>query len=209
MQAVQLEQDNLTLYGPTSAFGLNPTEDANVVSSLSQPNETQGTYVLYAENDGIDWDRYLPETSLTRKEHDRLLEILFKFSVSWSMSLAPRMFFRDMHHTLSSSHPVATEHYSPMLHNSLLSFICGFSDDHVLRDIKTRRQFVSKAKSFLDSECQKPSISTAQALYTIGSFHSTCSEQTLGYLYFGMSGRVCQACKSHISGRSLTTDEYL
>lgn len=98
-----------------------------------------------------------------------------------------------MYRSLSSPISVETEHYSPMLHNSLVAMACSFSDDPAIRDIDTKRAFLTQAKSFMDGECQEPKLSTIQGLDIIGSCHSTMAEQTLGYMYFGMSGRTSQA----------------
>lgn len=98
-----------------------------------------------------------------------------------------------MYRSLSSPALVETEHYSPMLHNALVAMACSFSDDPAIRDMETKRAFLTQAKSFMDGECQEPNISTIQGLDIIGSCHSTMAEQTLGYMYLGMSGRTSQA----------------
>jgi hypothetical protein len=83
-----------------------------------------------------------------------------------------------------------------MLHNALVALALAFLDDAKFRDFKARQYFADKAKSYLEAECQKPNISVVQALSLIGSFHSSQGDQTLGYLYFGMSARVSQTRKS-------------
>jgi hypothetical protein len=163
-----------------------------VVKSSSQSATPDGSYVLYAEDD-IEWDRHLPRTVLTRSEHDRLLDILFKYVLTWCVRLLPELFFDDMYLSLVSPTPIQTEHYSPMLHNALIALACSFSDDPIISDIQTKRAFLSQAKSFMDEECQQPNISTMQGLDILGSCHSTLGEQTLGYMYFGMCGRTSQA----------------
>jgi hypothetical protein len=80
-----------------------------------------------------------------------------------------------------------------MLHNALVALATAFSDDHRIRNIKSRRYYVTAAKSYIDDECQSPSISAVHALSLLGGFHSTQGDQTLGYMYFGMSGRISQA----------------
>jgi Fungal specific transcription factor domain len=118
----------------------------------------------------------------------RLLDLLFKFFTSWCLRIVPALFLRDMYRALHlppSHTPLKTTHYSPMLHNALVALAMAFSDDPQIRDLKSRRLFLDQAKSYIDTECQSPNISVVHALSTIGSFHSSMGEQSLGYLYFG------------------------
>jgi hypothetical protein len=88
-----------------------------------------------------------------------------------------------------------TVHYSPMLHNAILAIALAYSDDPVLSSKSTRQRCIEQAKSTLELECSRPSLSCVQALAYIASFYSGEGEQTLGYLYFGMSIRMSQACE--------------
>lgn len=163
----------------------------------------------------FDWSRHLPrDVPLSRAEHDRLLDILLKFCQCWALRIVPELFLRDMHRTLSlppTGTPPRATHYSPMLHNSALALATAFTDDPALKDIRCRRTFAAKAKSYIEGDAQKPTIALVTGLGTLALFHSTCGEQSLGYLYFGMSfhrssedgadvgagmaGRVSQACE--------------
>ena len=145
----------------------------------------------------FDWSRHLPrDVPLTRAEHDRILDILLKFCQCWSLRIIPELFLRDMHRALSLP-PTATQpraaHYSPMLHNSALALATAFTDDPAVKDIRCRRMFASKAKSYIEGDAQKPTIALVTGLGTLALFHSTCGEQSLGYLYFGMAGRMSQS----------------
>jgi hypothetical protein len=80
-----------------------------------------------------------------------------------------------------------TPHYSPMLHNALMSLATAFSDDPRIRDLSSRQYFARKAKTYMEAECHRPNISVLHALSILGSFHSSQGEQTLGYVYFGQS----------------------
>lgn len=111
------------------------------------------------------------------------------------MQIVSELFFSDMYQALSSPTSVETEHYSPMLHNALVALACSFSDDPVIRDLQTQRAFLNQAKRYMDGECKNPNISTIQGLDIMGSCHSSMAEHTLGYMYFGMSGRTSQARK--------------
>jgi len=142
-------------------------------------------------NPDFDWSRHLPpEIFLERREHDKLLDLLFKFFTSWCLRIVPPLFLRDMYRALSlpaSQPPPKTAHYSPMLHNALVALATAFSDDPRIRDLKSRQYFARRAKSYIDTECERPNISVVHALSILGSFHSSMGDQTLGYLYFGQN----------------------
>ncbi|KLO06178.1 hypothetical protein SCHPADRAFT_946303 [Schizopora paradoxa] len=112
-------------------------------------------------------------------------------------------------------------HYSPFLHNALLAVATAFSDDPRLSspsqatanpssnlssssapstmDSKSkelspiRLLLAERAKSYIESECARPSVSAVQALSLLASVYSGMGEQTLGFMYFGMSARISQA----------------
>lgn len=123
----------------------------------------------------------------------RLLDLLFKFFTSWCLRIVPVLFLRDMYRVLRvprSHMPPKTPHYSPMLHNALMSLATAFSDQPRIRDLNSRQYFARKAKDYIESECQRPNISVVHALSILASFHSSQGDQTLGYLYFGESGEL-------------------
>ena len=147
----------------------------------------------------FDWSRHLPrDVPLSRAEHDRILDILLKFCQCWSLRIIPELFLRDMHRALSLP-PSATQpraaHYSPMLHNAVLALATAYADDPVLKSPRCRNAFAERAKSYIESETQKPTIALVTALGTLAAFHSVCGDQSLAYLYFGMAGRVSQSRK--------------
>ena len=86
--------------------------------------------------------------------------------------------------------PPKTPHYSPMLHNALVALALAFSDDQ-FRDIRVRERYASTAKSFIESESRKPNLSGVHALSVLGSYHSSKGDQTLGYMYFGLTSSLC------------------
>jgi hypothetical protein len=129
-------------------------------------------------------------------EHDRLLDLLFRFFTSWGLRVIPKLFQRDMHRCLSlpsSLSPLKTAHYSPMLHNALLAVATAFSDDPAIKDPLTRQQFADKAKSYLEDECERPKLSAMTALSILANYHSSENHATLGYIYFGICARMSQA----------------
>lgn len=84
-----------------------------------------------------------------------------------------------------SQTPPKTPHYSPMLHNALMSLATAFSDQPRIRELNSRQFFARKAKDYIEAECQRPNISVVHALSILASFHSSQGDQTLGYMYFG------------------------
>ncbi|KAG6861013.1 hypothetical protein C0995_004866 [Termitomyces sp. Mi166 len=201
---LKLEEGNLLLHGNTAVFRFAPERPMSPPTSRFPLNSKSPRYALLVEglddknyNPDFDWSRYLPASvPLDRKEHDRLIDLVFKFFMSWCLRIVPDLFLRDMYQTLStprSQTPPKTVHYSPMLHNALLAVATAFSDDPRIRDLKARQAFATLAKSYVEAECQQPNISVAHALSSLGSYHSGLGEQTLGYLYFGMSARMSQA----------------
>ncbi|KAI0337043.1 hypothetical protein BDW22DRAFT_1433627 [Trametopsis cervina] len=189
-----LQGDDLELYGPTSAYRLAPersdrdsTSDARPFSVLENANPSPV----------LDWNRYLPpEAPMTLAEHDRLLDLLFRFCTSWCFRVIPKLFFRDMRRALTrppSAPSLRLSHYSPMLHNALLALATAFSDDPAVLNIEFRRHFARKAKSYIDTDVLQPNVCLVSALGLMATFHSSRGEQSLGYLYAGMSGRMTQA----------------
>jgi len=200
-QHLHLGNDGLQLYGPTSIFRLAP-------STPERPNFNEEVGSGYADayrslhqenllsNSEIDWSRHLPQVPLTVLEHDRLLDLLFRFFTSWGLRVIPKLFQRDMHRCLSlpsSLPPLKTAHYSPMLHNALLAVATAFSDDPAIKDPLTRAQFADKAKSYLEDECERPKLSAMTALSILANYHSSENHATLGYIYFGICARMSQA----------------
>ncbi|CAK5284862.1 unnamed protein product [Mycena citricolor] len=209
-QDLKLGERELESHGITAPFRFladsidNPPAPPKS-SQLSEKNaisHAADTYVFTLDGSNefdptFQWARYLPkEVPLSRQEHDRILDLLFKFFTMWCMRVVPSLFLRDMHRHLSvpgSSPPPKTTHYSPMLHNALIALASGFSDDPRIRDLRARQYFADAAKRCIEAECMKPNISVVHALSILASFHSTQGDQMLGYLYFGMSARISQA----------------
>ncbi|TDL15297.1 hypothetical protein BD410DRAFT_796511 [Rickenella mellea] len=145
------------------------------------------------------WSRHLPgfdEVPLTRQEHDKIMSLLFSNFACWCMRVIPELLLRDMHrvlHARSSETLPKTAHYSPFLHNSLLAVATAFSDDPRVSNMTARQVFAKKAKDYIEPECERPSLSAVQALSLLASFYSGQGQQTIGFMYFGMSARLGQA----------------
>ncbi|KAI0677740.1 hypothetical protein C8Q78DRAFT_1004170 [Trametes maxima] len=191
-----LSDGDLEYHGPTAVFRLAPQRSSPSVDAKASasPEPSPATIPVSTY---FDWSRHLPpDVPLTRAEHDRLLEILFKFFSSWGLRIVPELFLRDMHRSLSAppnAPPLKSAHYSPMLHNAVLALATAYSDDTLIKDIRYRRMYARKAKSYIEAECQRPTIPLITALGVLAAFHSAAGEQSLGYLYFGMAGRMSQA----------------
>ncbi|QRW07163.1 Fungal specific transcription factor domain [Ceratobasidium sp. AG-Ba] len=164
-----------------------------------------------------DWSRYLPElpdTPLSRLEHDTLLLRCFKYGTSWLLSLVPELFLHDMLYFLttgadspvaSSAHP---QHYSPLLHCSIMAYSSAFSDDPDICALATRARFAERAKQWLDQEFNQPVMCLVSALALLAEYHCAIGEQESGYMYMGMGIRVARLMVS-TSNRSTTSVESI
>ncbi|KAJ7507159.1 hypothetical protein B0H11DRAFT_193192 [Mycena galericulata] len=198
-QSLKLDKvrGGLLLHGTHSPFrfitGLPhevmPTEDMAQKSNSSYVLLIDGVDVSEIDPD-IDWSRYLPpEVVLERDEHDKILDLCFKFYVMWSPHIIS-LFLRDMHRALSTQPRPRTPHYSPMLHNAFLAVSANFSDDPYLRDVKTREYFANAAKVWLETECKKPDVSFVYALALLGTYHLDIADRLVAELYFGMCNTI-------------------
>ncbi|KAJ3790104.1 fungal-specific transcription factor domain-containing protein [Lentinula aff. detonsa] len=226
-QSLTLDERDLVLYGNVAPFRF-----ANTATTLPKhisiipdvETDFGARYMLLVDGADqtyydlkFDWSRYLPsQVPLDRKEHDRILDLLFKFFTSWCMRIVPVLFLRDMYRYLSvhrSQTPPKTSHYSPMLHNALLAVAAGFSDKPQVQEYKARKCFADEAKRLMESEVQRPNVSVVHALSMLGSFHSSSGEQGLGYVYFGIGSRVSQAlglnvdCSAWVKSGLITTHD--
>jgi hypothetical protein len=96
---------------------------------------------------------------------------------------------------LNSDTPVKTSHYSPMLHNAILSIGLCYCDEPHLRTPAFRKVFVTEAKKHVEIEGKNPTVATVQALAHLASGHSVDAEHNLGWLYIGMALRCALARK--------------
>jgi len=116
------------------------------------------------------------------------LDALFKYCTSFCLRIIPGLFLKDMYRVLSvprSQETPKTAHYSPMLHNSIIALALAFSEDPRFRDLKARQYFIDAAKTYMEAECQKPTLAVVQALSFLGTFHGSQGDQGLGFMYFG------------------------
>ncbi|KAJ6463948.1 fungal-specific transcription factor domain-containing protein [Mycena sanguinolenta] len=203
-QALKLDDriGKLILHGIASSpfrFGHKlPAEVSRIPEVVENPDVT---YVLQLDgvdtsqtHPDIDWSRHLPpEVALDRREHDKILDTSFKFCNMWCLRIMPSFFLRDMYRALSvprSEKPPRTSHYSPLLHNAILSLYAVFSDNPYLRDLKIRQCFFRAAKALIEAESLKPDISLVHGLAFIGTFHADLGERIPAELFWGKSSRL-------------------
>jgi hypothetical protein len=145
-----------------------------------------------------DWDRHLPQledVQLSRLEHDIILARCFKYGTCWLLGLIPEIFLHDMLYSLTSgpahfeSGPqTRLQHYTPMLHCSILAFASAFSDNAVIRSRATRDKYALHAKQWLDEELKHPVMSLVRALALLAEYHCGVGERDAGYMYMGALG---------------------
>lgn len=201
-QHLVLEEDNIVFYGAASPFAdleaperpkprLPATEGFQ--HSTSRMHHIRPLHELEGppERDSINWDKYLPKNDegkclITRDEHDQAIDPFFRFFTSWGLRIIPHFFLRDLAIAVDAPDPKPQiNHYSPFLHNVLVGISLAFSDNVALRERRLRDRFISEGKSKIDEECQRPTLSTVQALALLSSYYSGMGEQTLGFMYFG------------------------
>ncbi|KAG8789508.1 hypothetical protein FRC12_013467 [Ceratobasidium sp. 428] len=155
-----------------------------------------------------DWARHLPQLPnvvFSRREHDTLLLRCFKYGTSWLMGLVPELFLRDMLHSLtpvqSESSPLPSlQHYSPILHCSIMAFAAAFSDDPVIRAPETRARFASWAKQWVDDEFKYPVMSLVRSMVLLAEYHCGVGEKDAGYMYMGTACRAIRMFSPNNSG---------
>ncbi|QRV89949.1 Fungal specific transcription factor domain [Ceratobasidium sp. AG-Ba] len=158
----------------------------NIDSSIPPNEQSEGSYRSLV----CDWNRHLPSLDgiqFTRLEHDTLLDRCFKYLNCWLMSIVPQFFLLDMLRALAYAHePSEINHYSPLLHCSLLAFATAFSDDPLIKQPATRNRFAEKAKYLLHDELRQPSLCLAQSLIFLSEYHCGLGESERGYMYLGI-----------------------
>ncbi|KAJ7268225.1 hypothetical protein B0H12DRAFT_1097560 [Mycena haematopus] len=188
--------DDPLLHGGFFRVDNNPQNKAARIPQV--PEVTAASYVLQVDGvdisqsgPDVDWSRYLPpEITMSKREHDKIFDLQFKFHSM--LGIMPSLFLRDMYRALRvprSQEPPTTIHYSPMLHNALLSVAAAFSDNPYLRDPKTRLRFAQTAEAYFD--VKKPDSNTVNALTFIAAFYIDYGERIPAELYFAMSTRLC------------------
>ncbi|KAJ7291268.1 hypothetical protein C8J57DRAFT_1043741 [Mycena rebaudengoi] len=208
-----LKASSLTELYPSSATSPSnePSRSQNIVGSVA--SSVDGVDETACDLN-FDWSRHLPkEIPLDRKEHDKILDLFFKFFCVFTLPVVPCVFLQDMHRALSvpeSQPPPKTPNYSPMLHNAILALASAFSDDPRIQDTRAKESFMAAARDRLEAECQKPDLSLVHALGLMGIYLTNQGAVVLGDCHHAMRARVGQALglgvASEEAGR-ITSDE--
>ncbi|KAL0065758.1 hypothetical protein AAF712_007241 [Marasmius tenuissimus] len=141
------------------------------------------------------WSKNLPYIEgMNQSLHDELLALFFTHFNDWCCWVNPALFLRDMFSCLSceGDPPSRASHYSPMLHNAILSIAANYCEGSRLGTKDRGKPFASKAIEYIGVEGERPMLSTVSALMLLGSYHSGTAKQSLGYMYSGMGLRTCQ-----------------
>ncbi|KAG8698652.1 hypothetical protein FRC09_007114 [Ceratobasidium sp. 395] len=150
----------------------------------------------------------------SRHEHDTLLLRCFKYGTSWLMGLVPELFLRDMLYSLTSVESESSlrppiQHYSPMLHCSIMAFATAFSDDPAVRAPETRARFASWAKQWIDDEFKHPVMSLVRSMVLLAEYHCGVGEKDAGYMYMGTACRAIRMLSPKDSGVFALSEEVM
>ncbi|KAF7329676.1 Zn(2)-C6 fungal-type domain-containing protein [Mycena kentingensis (nom. inval.)] len=223
------ELGGLAVQGSTAPFRFSTHQSRPGTTSppsIPAREEDARLYVLLVDGvdeayayPALDWSRHLPPSvNLSRRDHDTIFDLAFKFWTGWGLRAVPTLLLKDMYRAFSTpaSHPPPkTPSYSPMLHNAFLSICAIFSPNPVLRDVATRTRFAEHAKGFLDEECKAPQVSLVHALALLGTFYADIGQRIVADLYVGMSSRVSMTLGLEVDSTTwmesglITRDEML
>jgi len=159
----------------------------------------------------FEWDRHLPAGLISRETHDSLLDLFGSFFAPWCIVLDMDQFKQGMCRCLTNSaqHPplYRSTHYSPFLHNAVLSLACTlwkggqvqpfpFPDptlhpNHLEPAAVASNAFYDQAMRLVEGEMTRPIVSTVRGMMLIASINASRSRATLGYTYAGTAFRMC------------------
>lgn len=185
--------EDVHYHGPTSAYA--HSSHAPPISSSPMTSRLES----FADRPH-DYRLYLPRSvDLTQAQHSTILDRFFRFFASWGMRASPELFKQDMMRAVMlppNTPPARFSHYSPFLHNIILSIALMWADEDHLSHADTRAVFAEQAERYLSAELARPTLATVQGLALKSSLHSTLGDHTSGWAYFGMAERVCLSRKS-------------
>lgn len=206
---LQMQEGSITASGPTSMWSTFPVEESSAEPPSIRAHPVKYQYVFHRDpsvplpllpresqlSAQCQWDRHLPKPDgFDQMEHDILLDRCFNFHTPWLRVVEPEYFLQDMLVQLTPISGLSatdanprTQCYSGFLHCALMSFAAAFSDNPKIRAKSTRKLFADCAKQYLESECERPSLTVVQALTFLSDYHSSFGERGLAYLFFGLS----------------------
>lgn len=166
----------------------------------------------------FEWDRHLPPGLISRETHDNLLDLFGSFFAPWCIVVDMPQFKTAMHACLtassnSNSSPSSyrSTHYSPFLHNALLSLACTLWKGGQVQPFPfpaaarysagiglglepaavASNAFYEQAKVLMEGEMTRPIVSTVRGMMLVASINASRSRATLGYTYAGTAFRMC------------------
>ncbi|KAG8747328.1 hypothetical protein FRC10_001507 [Ceratobasidium sp. 414] len=183
--ADKVDQEERIIPGPDLSYEFTFRTDRSIPLHM-QPHGIQLSEMCQ-------WDRHLPQlgnVGFTRLEHDTLLDRFFNYYALWLHGVVRELFLRDMlallvpdHLRTTSSQPARELNYTPFLHCAIMSVATAFSDVTALRANETRAKFASSAKHYLESECERPTLTSVQALTLLSDYHGGIGDRGLAYLF--------------------------
>jgi hypothetical protein len=182
--------EEIQFHAPTSAYAHTIVHQSNDLSRGDKKNDPSDSSLH-------DFRRVIPASvPLSTAQHAIVLERFFTFFASWGLRAIRDLFYRDMQRYVTAPAGFKiprTTHYSPLLHNEVLSIALTFADEEHLRVRSVRNIFASEAQKYLSAELERPTIATVHALALKSSYHSTNDEHTAGWTYMGMAERAAQS----------------
>jgi hypothetical protein len=102
----------------------------------------------------------------------------------WSWWIDERPFRADWAYSVSTPDPqTRTQHYSPLLHNAILSVVSLFIDAPEAR--RQSQACAVRAASLMEGEAERGMCSTVRGLLFLGSHHWAHNKRSTAWLYEG------------------------
>ncbi|KAG8704504.1 hypothetical protein FRC09_003487, partial [Ceratobasidium sp. 395] len=227
---LMVHNGSISASGPTSMWSTFPADKADQEEYTTPGFEglyqfvfrTDRSIPLHMQTQEVQlselcqWDRHLPDlgnVELTRFEHDTLLDRFFNYPAFWLRTVVRELFLRDMLALLIPDHlqtttiqPTRSLNYTPFLHCAIMSVAAAFSDDPAIRAKETREKFASNAKQHLESECERPTLSTVQALACLSDYHAGIGDRGLAYLF---AVGLCIDGQAWVDDKSMTSTDLV
>lgn len=107
----------------------------------------------------------------------------------WSWWIDEMPFRSDWAYSVSALDPqTRTQHYSPLLHNAILSVVSLYIDAPEARS--QSKAYAVRAASLMEGEAERGMCSTVRGLLFLGSHHWAHNKRSVAWLYEGEDGPV-------------------
>ena len=116
----------------------------------------------------------------------------------WSWWIDEDAFYEGMYRGITTLRS-RDAHYSPLLHNTILSLACQISPETVSPTADTRQSgglaavLAAHARGMIDEEAGRPQLSTAKGMMLLGAYSWSIGSHSLGWFYEGIGARMAQA----------------